>query len=314
MGHSCVIHKERNIFCNFECLSVPIFITVIVFRIGVFICWPIAIIIVAKQIKMRNYFLQLALSPSSFSYIWGLALFATLFNVLLLTKGTTLSVAFIMNNWNCYKLGHLDHTIGPALSLAIVMMLVTSIVLVRRADIPQHLPVPTALVNLIRIITFKLISKKRSNRIIVTFVIWSSVCSIFGYLGYYGPITILAVLTDPYRNGFVFAAILLIACSTIAFLAAFVSLDQIFMINNSVAVHWREGLWRCLFWLFLATLALCGATFLLGIHCLILMDIRLPLRSSINFSWFFSVITTLLVPTVVLHLKNLISKLNNFVQ
>ena len=304
------IRKETS----FAVLSVSVLESSLSKLIGAFLCWLFAIIIVAKQIKMRNYFLQLALSPSSFSYIWGLALFAALLNVFLLTEGTTLSVAFIINNWHCYKLGHLNHTFGLIFSLAVVIMLVTSIVLVAKANIPQHLPVPTALVNLIRLITFKLISKKRSNRIIVTFIIWSSICSIFGYLGYHGPIIILAVLTDPYWNGFLFTAILLIACGTIAFLATFVSLDQIFMPNNRVVVHWREGLWRCLFWLFLATLALCGTTFLLGIHCLTLMDIRLPPRSSINFSWFFSVTTTLLIPTVILHLKSFISKLNNFVQ
>ena len=275
--------------------------------------WPTALLIIAVKIKNSNSISLSTISDSFFNATWGIIMSSVIFNVFILVKFMVLAIAFIKSTWHCYELGQFMHGFGFLLIVPVVFIFVASIVETAKMDLPFHLPVPRFLTSCIRLITLYLVNFEKAKKSIILFGVWNTISVSIGYICFHIPIAIIAILTDPYRNGFLFASEVSLACGIISLFSAFVTLDQIFTADKRVMVGWREGSKKCLFWLFLTFLALCVATFLVSIHCLILMDIKLPLRYSINFSWFFSVITTTLIPTLTIYLKTVIAKLNHIV-
>ena len=314
-GLSCWIEKIDNMFCRSECfpdqaqryhyyVSVAFLALIIGF-------WPLTVFILLC--KNSNYIILLiekaATRPPTFSTAWGVILSAVILLVYMTLTGFTLGFAVLHTEMACYKKGYFDKKLGPGILIAVASNIIMYITIIATSKLPTNIPVPKCLTFFLRITTFYCLSEKAAQRIIILLGVWSVIGVSLGYLCLHLSFAILAVLTDPYRNGFIISSITILVGGLASLLAAFVSLDQIFIADYRVAIHWRAGLKRCLSWLFLMTLALCGATFLAAIHCLVLMDIRLPVRYSINFSWIFSVILTMLVPRLAMYVKKVICKL-----
>ena len=312
-GYSCVIPKVNKIFCTFQCILVREVYWIIVFRIGAMLFWPATLVIVARLLKLKAFVLQLDLNVSSFSIFWGISLFSVIFTSLYNIKAILFAFAIIQVNWNCYELGNFEHVFGISYLMFAVVVFALSIVFTLKLDIPHHLSAPQSIMNLLRCVTCNVFRAEKVNRIVLKLAIWS-IIALLGITFCQVSITLLTVLTDPYRNGFLCASIMLLACGVTSLFAALFSLDQIFITDYRVAINCKAGLKRCLSWLFLMTVSLSGAMFFAAIHILVLMDIRLPLRYSINFKWFFSITTSMLIPTLTIYLKRIINTLNNVVQ
>ena len=104
------------------------------------------------------------------------------------------------------------------------------------------------------------------------------------------------------------ASIFLFATSTITFTAAVFSIDQVFVSDCRVSMPCKIGIRQGLYWLYITTLSIFGATFLASVHCLLLLDNTLPLSYSINFSWLFSTLTTISIPYLVLNLGRVFTR------
>ena len=300
--------KIDEVFCNSECFPDQgshhsFFASIYVALVCGF--WPliVSILFLKNRHSIIRQLTLISARPPTFSTAWGVILSAVILLVYIILNGFALGFAVLHTEMTCYKKGHRPMYLGLGILIATVSIIITSIVIIAASKLPTNIPVPKFLTFFWRITTFYCLSEKAAQRITILLGVWSVIGASLGYLCFHLPSTILALLTDPYRNGFIISSITILVGGLASLLAAFVSLDQIFIADYRVAIHWRAGLKRCLSWLFLMTLALCGATFLAAIHCLVLMDIRLPVRYSINFSWIISVIMTMLVPRLAMYVK-----------
>ena len=315
VGYSCIVPKEKGSFCNLECNPKPTVNYSSAFKIAGALIWPMALLIIAIKIK-RSYNISMAtvmITDSIYSLTWGVVLSSVFINAFILVKAVTLATASIKTNWYCYGLGEFYSFLGFLLIIAVMFTIVTSIVITAKVVLPYHLPVPRFLTSFLRLFTLYSVNSEKITKIITIFGIWNTISAAIGYICFHIPIAVIAILTDPYRNGFLFASEVSLACGIICLFSAFVTLDQIFTADNKMVIVRRESLKKFFFWLFLTLLALCVATFLAAIHCLILMDLKLPLRYSINFSWYFSSITTILIPILTVYLNDVITKLNHII-
>ena len=316
-GYVCGVESSNNYFCYSGCIpypdprKFPLSINLF-FPSAMLLIWPMAILFIFISCKVREAIVTLITSFASetptFSFIWAIATFSAFFFVFILIHDGAVGATFLKSEANCYHSseGYIPK-VGLSTPISLLIALFSSMVASVTVKLPQNnMPIPNIVYQTFRVGTICLISPEKLKRIIMKICIWSVINAVNVYVCYHLPVTMIAILTDPYRNTFFLTAIALLAATLIFFTSAIFSLDQIFVQDCRVIVPSSIGWRRCCSWLYITIICLFGSTFLFSIHCLLQLDMKLPLRDSINFSWLFSVVTSLSIPYIILVVRKVL--------
>ena len=322
-GYACGIEYVENGYCYSGCIPYPnplkSPLTINAFFGSAVLCfWPLAIAILIVKYRVREYIIAHitngASDISTFSITWSTVLFAILFDFYLIIHFWALGFTFVKSEVGCYGSSKKLPSIGICIPFVLGMNIAIGLFLTLTAKISNpssNLPIPRFLLVSFNILTLKCFSfnaiKKSTNKL----GIWITIHTITTYVCYHVPMVLIALLSDPYRNAFIMMSFALCAACIIAFIAAVISIDQVYASDCRVAVTGKVGCRQCLAWLYIFTLFLLGATLLISIHCLLLLDITLPLSYNINFSWLFSTAITIAIPYVILSFRKVFFRSTN---
>ena len=299
-GTVCGILSEKGMFCYPECIPLPdsnrhSFLSPHrFFALSVYI-WIsfFAIVLYSFRNKLMLQFCIIATESHTFALSWSIVFVSGIFWIYNFLLITILMVSFFKTEWNCV----IDYSERVGIGvLAIILFFIATLSLIAvKTEIPFHIPVP--LLSIFRILTFHLVSQQILKRVSLFIAVWNIISASLVILAHL-PYTLVALATDPYRNVFLLVAIINVFLFLLCIASAFFSLNQIFISDATVSFLWGEGVKRCLFWILLSVAALCILSFSVCLHGFVLLDMRLPLRGSINFSWIFSVVVTGLLPRI----------------
>ena len=321
LGFACGIESINQQFCYSGCLPYPnprknpISITN-VFAPALSLFWPLGIVILVIKCRIRETITsQITTGVSeipTFSVTWAIITFSIFFYIYMIIHNTAMALTFLLSELHCHHENGTNGIIpkvGIGMCIALFLSVVLTIAVSTSTKFPNQIgPVPKCALTLCTLVTFKCVSYNRLSKFILHFGIWIVINAFVMCVCYHLPMMFVAILTDPYRHTFIMASIFLFATSTITFTAAVFSIDQVFVSDCRVSIPCKIGIRQGLYWLYITTLSIFGATFLASVHCLLLLDKTLPLSYNINFSWIFSTLTTISIPYVVLNLGSVYNR------
>ena len=316
MGYACGIQAINHKFCYGGCIPFPnpakspISVNFF-FPIAVALIWPLGVIMLFITCGGREFIVSKLISGTceipTFGLSWALIIFSFIYSFYIIIHDGLVALTFLLSESKCYRHGSNGFLpkggIGAISSF--LFGLAFCLILCLTTNTPNKaLPVPKSIFVFINFVTFKYFRIETIKKVTAKLGTWILMLAFIEFTGYHLPIILMAILANPYRNTFLIISIISFSISFLALLVAVISIDQVFVSDDRVSVTGKYGCRQCLSWLYISILCLCGATFIASIHCLLLMDMSLPVRYNIRFSWIFSTVTTIAIPYIVVNLRN----------